>query len=516
MSEENTETLGEPEETDSTPAPVQSIRARVKRASLWTVAAMVGSNLLRLGSQVFLAHLLFREHFSTIAVMRVFLVGVEMLSEVGIRGSVVYHKRGNDPTFLNTAWTLQIMRGVFMWIACCALAWPASVFFDRPVLLFLLPIGGLEAINNGLLSVGMFTRQRGMNLRGPVFIEWSGLATSLTVSIVLAFLFRSVFALAIGPVVGGFVRTGLSHIVFSELKLRPHWEPEAAKALFRFGKWVFLGTCAAFVAQQFLTLFLGKFVFQAIHGVYDRAWIYAASASRPLTMLQNQVMIPLFAEQGRQDRKQLGSQVALVMGRFLPACLFICICCGLFAPAFFGWFFPLDYIDAGNMVRYISVVLWFMILQHVPRSAMLSIGNSRGVCLMMVTNALVTLWGVFVGYFFLGALTGIGGVRGAIIGNAIGNIAGCVVGAIIARRSGFPLGKPMLHYSILFLALYGFGFKLDNYIHYGPLGLGAGESAFISTSLLGAPLFLVVLWKLKRKAPVTQAAPPAKASGAAA
>ncbi|MCP5115308.1 MAG: oligosaccharide flippase family protein, partial [bacterium] len=96
---------------------------------------MVGSNVLRLGSQVFLAHLLFREHFSTIALMRVFLVGVEMLSEVGIRGSVVYHKRGTDPTFLNTAWTLQIARGVLMWLVCWALAWPASMFFDRPVLL---------------------------------------------------------------------------------------------------------------------------------------------------------------------------------------------------------------------------------------------------------------------------------------------------------------------------------------------------------------------------------------------
>ena len=45
---------------------------------------------------------------------------------VGIGPTIIQNKRGDDPTFLNTAWTLQVVRGFILWLGCLAVAWPGA------------------------------------------------------------------------------------------------------------------------------------------------------------------------------------------------------------------------------------------------------------------------------------------------------------------------------------------------------------------------------------------------------
>jgi len=55
------------------------------------------------------------------------MVGVAMFSDVGIEQSIIHNKRGNDPAFVNTAWTVKVIRGVLMWLVLCLLAAPLDV-----------------------------------------------------------------------------------------------------------------------------------------------------------------------------------------------------------------------------------------------------------------------------------------------------------------------------------------------------------------------------------------------------
>src|SRR5262245_1804760 len=76
---------------------------RLAQASLWTVSSMVVMSGLRLASQMVLSYLCLPEHFGAIAIMRTFLTFVEMVSDMGIRGAVLYHPRGEEKRFLSTA-----------------------------------------------------------------------------------------------------------------------------------------------------------------------------------------------------------------------------------------------------------------------------------------------------------------------------------------------------------------------------------------------------------------------------
>jgi O-antigen/teichoic acid export membrane protein len=73
------------------------------RGSLFTVIGHVAGEGLRLLSNLLLTRLLFPEAFGLMAIATAVLQGARMLSDVGIRGSIVQHERGAEPAFTNTA-----------------------------------------------------------------------------------------------------------------------------------------------------------------------------------------------------------------------------------------------------------------------------------------------------------------------------------------------------------------------------------------------------------------------------
>jgi hypothetical protein len=78
-----------------------------------------------------LTRLLFPEAFGLMALVQVFLSGLQMFSDIGIQTSVIRSKRGEDPAFLDTAWTVQVLRGGLLWLGCLGIAGPAAAFYEE-------------------------------------------------------------------------------------------------------------------------------------------------------------------------------------------------------------------------------------------------------------------------------------------------------------------------------------------------------------------------------------------------
>ena len=52
------------------------------------------------------------EMVGIMAIAMMVIVGLTSFSDVGLAPNILRSKRGNDPLFLNMAWTFQIFRGV--------------------------------------------------------------------------------------------------------------------------------------------------------------------------------------------------------------------------------------------------------------------------------------------------------------------------------------------------------------------------------------------------------------------
>src|SRR5258708_13138289 len=92
-----------------------ALRQRVMKAGVWSIAGY-GINLaIRFGTNLLMTRVLAPEMFGVMAVASMIMVGLSMFSDIGLRQNVIQSSRGNDPSFLNTAWSMQIILCLFLW-----------------------------------------------------------------------------------------------------------------------------------------------------------------------------------------------------------------------------------------------------------------------------------------------------------------------------------------------------------------------------------------------------------------
>jgi len=105
------------------------------KGAIWTIASYGSSQLIRFASNLILTRLLLPELFGLVGLAYVFITGINLFSDIGLGPSIVQNKRGDDPQFLNTAWTMQVIRSLFIWICLLIITKPISDFYEDPRLL---------------------------------------------------------------------------------------------------------------------------------------------------------------------------------------------------------------------------------------------------------------------------------------------------------------------------------------------------------------------------------------------
>lgn len=140
------------------------LRAKALRGSVFMVMEYVFSMNIRLASNLILTRLLFPEIFGLMAIVQVFMQGLVMFSDLGIRISIIQHKQGGDPKYFNTVWTIQVIRGIILFSITWAIAWPLSIFYDIPILAKLLPITGITALIAGFYPTKLALANKNLTL----------------------------------------------------------------------------------------------------------------------------------------------------------------------------------------------------------------------------------------------------------------------------------------------------------------------------------------------------------------
>lgn len=103
---------------------------------------------------------------------------------------------------LNTAWTLQIIRGVVIWIICLLLSFPAAKFYNDQRLVLLIPIAIFFSVVDGFSSTSVHTLHRRMELGKLSLYELALQACYLSTLCILVWFYPSIWTLAIGSVIG--------------------------------------------------------------------------------------------------------------------------------------------------------------------------------------------------------------------------------------------------------------------------------------------------------------------------
>lgn len=402
--------------TSEQPVP---LKKRAIRGSMLTLVTHGGSVMLRLVSSLILTRLLFPRDFGLMALVQSFMFGLEMFSDVGIVPSIIHHKRGDDPTFLNTAWTIQAFRGFCLWICAGLLAVPASWFYQEPLLAQMLPIVGINAFIAGLNSTKMATMNRQIKLGKLTIMELGCQSLTLISTVILAWMLRSVWALVIGGILSALFKMLATHFYLDGERNFLCWNKEAYQELRGFGQWIFLSSIMGYLAVQGDRLILGRIFDVKFLGVYMVALTFSTMPIDVTRQVVNRVFFPSYAEIVRTNPERL--YATLKKSRLVLLSLSWAASLFLF---FFGSFlirflYPASFEGAAWMLPLLALGTLGTALTASYDSVFLATGNSKVKAGLVGMEAFTKIVAMIAG-FYLGQKTGmpLGGELGGVIGVA--------------------------------------------------------------------------------------------------
>ena len=354
---------------------MKSVKTLAVRGAIWSILGFGSIQVLRFGNNLILTRLLIPEYFGLMALVTTFRVGLELFSDIGIAQNIVNSKRGDDPTFLNTAWTLQVIRGFAIWVICIFLAFPAAQFYNEPRLTGLIPIVAFYSVLDGFTSTSVHTLHRRMELGKLAIYDFILQALCLSTLIVLVWLYPSIWTLTVGTLTAGIYRLASSYWLIPEYSNRFAWEPEAVKEILSFGKWMFIASSLMFAAEQADRLVLAKILSFKMLGVYTVAYTLASIPREVIKHLSHRVIFPVISQQAELPRTSLRLKIIhqrrtilLGFGVILAALITV-------GDLIVATLYDRRYAEAIWMMPILCSGIWFSLLFYTISPALLAIGK---------------------------------------------------------------------------------------------------------------------------------------------
>ncbi len=404
-----------------------SLKTRALHGSMWSTVGFGGSQLLRLLSNLLLTRLLFPEVFGIIALVQVVLQGIKMFSDVGIATSIVRDSRGDEADYLNTAWTLQAIRGGLIWLVSCLFAYPASILYHSPDLITLIPAIGFTAVIQGFNAPGVMTLRRHMDLRGLLVWELLTQIVSVATTVVLAWQYQSIWAIPIGGIVGALFGYFSSYPMSQSGRCKFRLEPSALSNILSFGKWIFLSTALTFLVRQGDILVLGTFLSKEQLGMFSIAAIWSKMIFQLVLKINNQVMMPLYAMVYREDKKSIKNKIRKGRLTLLAATLPLVWITALGGQFLIDILYDSRYVSAGWMLQILSIGAVGSVITATAGSILLSFGDSFSFMLFQVSRAVLLVGCMLLGGYYFNTV-------GLIVGAAFSNIISYPCLAIALHR----------------------------------------------------------------------------------
>ncbi len=415
--------------------------------------SFVAAQGFRLLSNLILTRLLFPEAFGIMALVTVLLVGLMLFSDMGVGPAIMQSDRGDEADFLNTAWTVQILRGGILWVLACCLAYPAALFYDQPLIGQILPVASLALVFAGFEPTRIHTANRHLLLGRVTVLDLLSTLLGIAVMLVLAYVTRSVWSLALGSVATAALRLVLMTAFLPGDRNRLRWEKSAGSELLHFGFWIFLSSVCGFLVSQGDKAVLGKFLSIDGLGIYN---IGAFLAMFPIMLgstVTARVLIPIYREHTQVDDVARARLVRL--RRIVTAGLILCLAgLAVLGPFIVNLLYDARYSAAGGVMVAICSVQMIVVIFLTYDQAALARGDSRGFFVVSAAKAGLQTAGFVIGALYFG-------LAGAMLGQAVAMLIYMPVIARLAWRHGVWDGLHDAGFLVLALLLGAFAVWLN-------------------------------------------------------
>ncbi|MFZ2994727.1 oligosaccharide flippase family protein [Sphingobium sp.] len=387
----------------------------------WSLGSFVSSYGFRLLSNVVLTRLLDPHIFGIMVVVQAMRLGIELLTDVGIEQNIVRHEEGLEPRFFNTAWTMQIIRGVGLSALFMALSPLFARFYDIDVRIFMAI--AFAPLINSLHSTSIFALVKNLEVKKRTLFEFKAEFTGFVAAVTLALISPSVWAMVFGTLIAIATRSALSY----RLPHPPHklmLDRGYVKEIMIFGRWIMISSLVMFAAGNLDRLTLGKVAPLALLGIYGLARAIADIPALMARRLTYQIIFPMLAAARSKGDDSLLANIGPQRLRLVLAGAMIMGLGAASADWPIAILYDPRYAQAGWMLSLLLFASWISILSNLNEGLLMGSGRPSYESGANVLRFVILALGLWFGY----RVAGFAGAICALIASEFGRYLFVAIG----------------------------------------------------------------------------------------
>lgn len=360
------------------------LKGKFLRGSFVMTLGVVISKVFGFGSKVILTRLLLPQEIGLV-VMIIAITGLfDVLAEVGVKQSVIQNPRGDEWVYLNTAWWFQAVRssGLFG-MAYVVSPLVCSFYFKEKgevieshtmqEIIMISRVSFLTILFNGLVSPRAHVLEKHLSFGKVVILNQLSFLLGAIVTIFLAVIYRSVWAMVVGLVIAAMTKCVLSYVLCPFLP-RFAYDRESFGEVLVFARGVFglpLLTHAIFNMDLF---FLGKMLPASTVGMYGMALLLARTPKDIFGKIFAPLLLPAFARL-QADTQRLRMVVVKAIWVTIGASFPMCIAAVFFRKQILALVFGAEYVAVGTAFGLSSIYAVCLMVSGILASALYGIGR---------------------------------------------------------------------------------------------------------------------------------------------
>ena len=276
----------------NTSSQTPTLTDRVARGAAWIIGGRLLVRSLGLINTLILARLLVPEDFGLVAIGVTVMQLLQNITDIGVSRTVVKFQKATRAQY-DTLFTISLIRGVAVTAVMLLAAVLADNFYNDPRATFIFFGLSVVPLLHALANPRFFEFERNLDFSKHFWVGATDKLIGVAVSIVIAVVFRTYWAIILGLVAGTLVQSMMS---WALRPYRPRLTFASIREVGGFTGWLAGISFVAALNNKLDVLFLGKFISPADLGAFFVGGSIASLPSDEIAVPIARAAYPGFSE----------------------------------------------------------------------------------------------------------------------------------------------------------------------------------------------------------------------------
>jgi len=271
----------------------ESLGNMMAKGAVWMTTFKIIDHCTGFVSTSILARLLIPADFGLVALATSMIAVLGVLGAFGLETALVQRVNVSREHF-DSVWTFNCLFGLCLGGIVIALAWPIAFLYGDPRLFSVLLVLALRQAIQGFENVGIVAFRKELAFDKEFkFLVARRLATTVLVTLPLAYFLRNYWALLGGSLAGTCISVAVSYAIHP---FRPRFSLTGLRPLMTFSKWLFFTSVVELFYSRSASLIVGSWAGASSLGSLSAARDIASIAGRDLAAPVNRAVFLGYAK----------------------------------------------------------------------------------------------------------------------------------------------------------------------------------------------------------------------------